>query len=268
MATGDFTYLIQKISGLLLLQAISMGLGFALNYFLIRVAGVGDYGSYVFIFNLLALLVNFCLFGGDTLVTRFVPLYTATGDRPRSSGVFYFALIVAASGATIVGLMSQFIANALGFSGQIRDMKWLPVACVSLLLLSVAGIVQAALQGTKKILWSQVGEKVIRPGVMLVAAMFLFFLGRHVSLSTLVVFNIVAIALSLIIPTLILFTTKPMRVTGVPAKFDSSAWVRNAAGFFLLGAAYMLNARIDIFLLGTIRGNEEVAVYNIVLKVS
>ena len=38
--------------------------------------------------------------------------------------------------------------------------------------------------------------------------------------------------------------------------------------FFVVGALYLLNSRIDIFLLGLFRGHDEVAVYNVVLKVS
>ena len=51
-------------------------------------------------------------------------------------------------------------------------------------------------------------------------------------------------------------------------EYDLKGWTRSAVIFFLMGVLYILNSKIDVFLLGLLKGSREVGVYNIILRVS
>jgi len=174
-------YLIRSLIQLLLLNCFSLLLGFLSNYILLKLVGVSDYGLYVYVFNLVYLLMNFCLIGADTLVIRSLPVFEISKDYKRQKGVILFAITAAFLGSIIVSFTSEIFVQFTPIGKNIGGTYWLWLAIISLPMLSITTIIQSALQGEKKIAQSQLAEKIIKPGIIIIAVLSLFFFEKEIS---------------------------------------------------------------------------------------
>ena len=270
MPEGNYfsSYLINNSVQLFLLQCISLVLVFCSNYVLIKVVGVDAYGQYVYLFNFIYLLVNFCIVGGDTLLTRNIPLYNSRGNYKSLKGVIIFGSLAAILGSFLAASVSEIVIDLSGTLKFDTSFNWFFLALSSLILLSLSRILQAILQGSNKIVLSQLAEKIIKPSLVIIFALVIFYSQRKVSFNELVWVNLVAIGISAGISFILYKRNVGSSLKSLKPSYEFKTWVYSSSGFFLLGVLYILNSRIDIFLLGLLRGNEEVGIYNIVLKIS
>src|SRR5262249_53868216 len=105
------TYLVKNLMQLLGLQCFSLLLGFLSNYVLLKLVGVNDYGLYVYVFNFIYLLVNFCVIGTDTLLVRNLPVYEVSKNYKMQKGVIAFAVVAALIGSVIVSFVSEIFVQ-------------------------------------------------------------------------------------------------------------------------------------------------------------
>jgi len=262
------TYLLRNLLQLLLLQCFSLLLGFLSNYVLLKLVGVSDYGLYVYVFNFIYLLVSFCLIGAHTLVIRNVPVYEISKDYKMQKGVIFFAITAAVLGSLIVSFVSGILVQFTPIAKSIGSIYWFLLAIISLPMLSVTIIIQSALQGERKIALSQLAEKIIKPAIIITAVLSLFFLKKEISFNRLITVSLLAIGATLLITFIFYQRHLGLRLRNVKPAFEISTWRHSATAFFLVSILYIVNSRIDIFLLGVFKGNKAVGVYNIVLKIS
>ncbi len=261
-------YLIKNSVQLFLLQSISLGLGFLLNYVLIKLAGVNDYGEYVYTFNFIYLLVNLCIMGTDSLLIKNISVYEASGNYKKLKGIIFFGMMVAVVSSLFFAFCSEVIVDLTGIINKKGSFNWFMLAISSLLMLSATAVFHAILQGSKKIILSQLAEKIIKPVSILILVLSVFYAQKEISFNKLVLINLVAIGITLFVTLLLYQRNIGFKLKNLRPAFEFNSWIHSAGGFFLLGILYILNSRIDIFLLGLLKGSEEVGVYNIVLKIS
>lgn len=261
-------YVAKNSVQLFIMHCAALLLGFVSNYILIKVAGVAAYGSYVYIFNFLYLLTAFCIIGTDTLLVKKIAVSDASSDHSGLKGVIFFSWLLVVAGAVIISVISSMIASVTGIVESKALLPWQILSLLSLVMLSVIAVNQASLQGLKRMFFSQVTEKIIRPVVVIVAALIFSYGQGVVFLEDLVWINVAAIAVALCLTFILLWKSLPFKLSNVKAKYDSKRWINAAFSFLLLDILYMLNARADVFMLGLYRPNEEVAVYNIALRIS
>ncbi|HEY2722929.1 MAG TPA: polysaccharide biosynthesis C-terminal domain-containing protein [Chitinophagaceae bacterium] len=261
-------FLIRNSVQLLLLNGCSLLLGFVSNYVLIRFAGVSDYGSYVYIFNLLYLLLNFCIIGTDTLLIKKISVYDVAGSHGGLKGIIFFGMIAAICGSIVISIISEIVVTHTKLIRRVEDFNWLVLSVSSLLMLSITAVSQASLQGLKKIISSHFPEKILKPLVIIIMVGVVFFIQKKVSVNNLVGINLAAMALTLVITFGFLMRAIGGKLKTIRPKLELSNWTYSALSFFFIGMLYVLNSRIDIFILGLFRGNDEISVYNIALKIS
>jgi O-antigen/teichoic acid export membrane protein len=261
-------YLVRNLVQMLLLQCLSLLLAFVSNYVLLKLVGVSDYGEYVYVFNFIYLLVNFCLIGTDTLVIRNLPVYEISKDHKMQKGVVFFSIAAAFLGSIVMSFVSVIFVQFTPIAKNIGSIYWFLLVVISLPMLSVTVIIQSALQGERKIPLSQFAEKIIKPGIIIIAVLLLFFFEKEISFSKLITINLLAIGVTLLITFIFYQQHVGARLKNVRPAFEIGNWKNSAAAFFLIGILYIINSRIDIVLLGAFKGNREVGVYNIVLKIS
>ena len=261
-------YIIQNSIQLFLLQGFSLLLTFISNFVLIKVAGVTDYGWYVYIFNLVYLLVGFCVIGMDTLLVKRVAIYESADDNGKVKGVIFLAFGICFAVSLLVTLVTAAIRSFRDLLPNNLDWSWFTLCLSTLLLLAVITLNQAALQGLKKIALSQIGEKLVRPVVLILSTLLLFFYKKRLDLEELIWINVISLSITVIITSVLLQKNIKDKLKNVRAAYETKSWIPAALAFFIVGVLYLLNSRIDIFLLGLFRGHDEVAVYNVVLKVS
>jgi O-antigen/teichoic acid export membrane protein len=148
------------------------------------------------------------------------------------------------------------------------DVDWFILSFSALLMLSIITINQASLQGLKRIVLSQVGEKIVRPLLVIAVVVIMFSTRGEISLDKLIWVNISAIGITLLITSFFYQRNIGVKFKSIKPAYEFTSWSNSAMAFFLLGVLYMVNSRIDIFLLGLLKGNDDVGVYNIILKIS
>ena len=261
-------YVAKKSVQLFLIHCLALVLGFLSNYILVKVAGVNNYGAYVYIFNLLYLLVSFCIMGVDILLVKKVAAYDATQKYAELKGIIFFSIAVVFSGSLVMTIISKKIIGFTGVMVSKTDISWYVLAFLSLLMLSITAVNQASLQGLKKIVFSQITEKVIKPLIVLILVIIFFYVRKEVVLEELIWINIVAIGTAMVITIILNQKSLASKIKKVKAQYDLARWASSSMTFFLLSILYIFNSRIDIFLLGLFRGNEEVGIYTIALRIS
>lgn len=266
--TGDLLFSDVLISSIKLffLQIFSLLLGFVLNLILVRTVDLNIYGSYVYIFNLLLLLTNLCLFGLDTWLVRIVPIKNSFQEMQQLKGAIQFSRVIVTAFSLIIAMVMPFIINIIGLKDKINT-NWFILCFLIFLIGTNTAINQSVLRGLNKNVLSQVGEKVLKP--LLIALLFfaLFFSNKSISLENLIWITVAASFVALLATFFFLqkhISSKP----NVKPDYHFPKWIKSSAGFFLISMLYVLNSRIDIFILGLFRNNNEVGVYNIALKVS
>ncbi|MBK6938212.1 MAG: hypothetical protein IPH18_16070 [Chitinophagaceae bacterium] len=151
-------YLVNKLVTLIILNGVAIVLAFLTNYVLIKVAGVELYGSYIYIFNLLYLLMAISVPGTDTLLRKMNAVYNDSEKKAELKGLLIYAVLIvviaSALAAGISGLIAKTsIVNETGIS------NWYLFAFISLLIISINQTGQASLHGLKRISAGFIPEK-------------------------------------------------------------------------------------------------------------
>lgn len=261
-------FLIKASSKLFLLHFFSLFLGFLLNFILTRSTDLNTYGTYIYIFTFLSLLSVISLLGVDTLIVKLSGRLYAGNKLQEIKGLALFALLVVLLTSIIMAFFSTVISNSLENIKNSLSIHWSLLALLAILLLTVTTLSQAFLQGLKSVIQSQVGEKIIKPLFIIVAVIILFASKKNISLNELVWINIAATIIALGITLFYLQKKVLFKITAAKPTYEFSNWSNLALSFFVISVLYILNSRIDIILLGAIRGNDEVGIYNIVSKLS
>jgi O-antigen/teichoic acid export membrane protein len=267
---GDFYsgYITKNSVQLFFMHCMALGLGFVSNYVLVKIAGVNNYGSYVYIFNLLYLLAAFCMIGTDTLLVKKISVYDSVSKHPELKGIIFYSWLMVFSGVVLVAIVSKVIFSITGIMDGKTTINWLLLTFLSLVMLSVTTVNQASLQGLKKIFFSQVSEKLIRPLLVILLALAFLYKNNMISVEELIWINIAAIAAAMLVTIILLGRSIPFKLKSIRPEYEIADWTRTSLSFFLLSILYVLNSRIDIFLLGLYRTSEEIGVYNIALRIS
>lgn len=263
----DSLYLAKKFITLIILNGVAIVLAFLTNYVLIKAAGVEIYGSYIYIFNLLYLLVAFSVPGTDTLLRKMNAVYSGSGKRAELKGILIYSIIVTFIASVVAAGISLLIAkrNIIADS-QINN--WYLFAFISLLIISLNQTGQASLQGLKKISAGFIPYRIIRPASISIIVLFYLLLHQQLTLNELAWFSTLSVLAALVATTFFHRHAFSNLYSNTVPRFEISIWNRMAVSFFTLNALFIVNSRVDIMILGEYGSNKEVGVYNIALRIS
>jgi O-antigen/teichoic acid export membrane protein len=253
---------------LFFMHCFSMALVFLSNYILVKVSGVNNYGGYVYLFNLVYLLITFSVLGLDTLLVKKVVVYNDARKFPELKGIFFFAVTIVILSSLLIAACFKIISTISGSLIIVSKISWFLFALASIGMLSALSLLQVILQGMKKIAWSQVGEKILRPMILIILVSIFYFYQKDITLKKLAWINVLSIGLTLVIVLILFRKAIGHKLKNITAFYDIKNWVTAATSFFVVDLLYNVNARISIFLLGIFKSEENVGVYNVVLRVS
>lgn len=260
-------YLVNKLVTLIIINGVAIVLAFLTNYVLIKAAGVETYGSYIYVFNLFYLLLAISVPGTDTLLRKMNAVYSDSGKRAELKGILIYSIIVTVITSAVAAGISILVAKK-SIVGESQISNWFLFAFVTLLIISLNQTGQASLHGLKRISAGFIPDKVIRPAIMTIIALFCLYFSHTLNLNGLIWYNTLAIFAALLATTFFHRHSLLQFYTNTTSKFEISTWNRMAASFFALNTLFIINSRIDILLLGEYVTNKEVGVYNIALRIS
>lgn len=261
-------YFARNSTLLFIIQCLSIVLVFFSNYILVKVAGTNNYGAYVYLFNLVYLLVSFCLLGLDTLLLQKTAIYNESKKYPELKGILLYAFLSILVSSIIIGMLFKMISNFSGDSNVILKINWFAFASLSLFMLSITTLSQAVLQGMKKIIWSQVADKIFRPLILISVLIIFYYAKNEINLNVLIWVNVLSIGIATAIAAGLLRKLIIAKLKDIIPVFDLKIWINASLSFFIADILSNVNSRVTIFLLGVFHSKHNVGIFNIALRLS
>jgi len=253
--------------GVMVIKALSMGLGFVVSVVLARLLGVREFGLYSLAMSVLGLLVVSATFGFPRLLVREIAAYRVKGQWGLVRGLLRFAqrtsLLASLGIALLGGLVLWLLSDR--FSGE--AVRVLALAFVALPFWALLNLHGASLRGFEQILAGQWASTVIRPlGLLILVGTAWLFTGGMADASLALGLHILAACVALAIAFYLLRSQVKRSVPANGVSQNTAVWVRSALSLAFLALLNLIPQHAGILMLGWLRGPEEVGLYKVAYR--
>ncbi len=261
------TRLIKGAISIFGLKSFSMGLGFLISLILARILGASDYGLYVYIFQIMDVLVLLGNSGIDSLIVRDGAIYKSNSDWGLLHGLLKWSNQFVLGFCSLLIIISIIILFSLGdqISAPFRlsfliGILFLPIACVRNLNISTMTAFQQFFKG-------HLPEFFIRP-ILLISSIICayFILAKNVNTPIIAGIHVTVSGICLFIIMLLLNQTIPKIVWQETPKYEIKKWLKTSLPLLFSASLYIFYTNIDSLMLGVMKGFTLVGIYDVVVK--
>jgi len=250
--------------GVMVIRALSMGLGFIVSVVLARILGVREFGLYSLAMSVLGLLVVPATFGFTRLLVREIAAYRVKGEWGLVRGLLRFAhrtSLLASLGIALLGGLVLWVLSDR-FSGE--AVRVLALAFVALPFWALLNLHGASLRGFEKILAGEWASTVMRPLSFLILVGAAWLLAGGMSDASLALgFHILAAGISLAFAFYLLRSQLRRSLPPNVVSQNTTVWVRRALSLAFLALLNLVPKHAGILMLGWMRSPEEVGFYKV-----
>ena len=255
-------YFVRGASGTLGLQACSTVLTVLISFILARALGAEGLGLYVYAMSWVLVLTLLTLLGFDRLLVREASALLARREWGRLAGMLRFTTKLVTAASCTVALVAAGVAWIVGgfHVSQQLLVFWicLPVVPLEALL----HLRLSAVRGFQRVVLAALPAMLFRPlAFAILVGVAALTLGRAFTASSTAVLQVVAAAAAVLLSAVILRRTLPPEVCGAAPQYERGGWLKGAMPFLVMGGLSALLHRLDILMLGAIRGPEEAGIY-------
>ena len=250
-------------AGSFALKIVAAGLSFIIGVLLARLLGAEGFGTYAYATAWVSLLSVPSVMGLDKLLVREVAVF----EKLRQWGSI--RRILSWSNMLVLGT-SLMIAGAAAVAGwfiSAEEPLRLHAFWVALLLLPVISATrlrQAALRGLHKVIIGQMPEMLVQPAILiLLLVMVMYVMQSKITALHALWINIAATTLAFSFGAVVLYHALPNEAKAAQPYPRNPAWIRSAVPLMLLAALQILNAKLDILMLGSMVGTKETGIYSV-----
>ena len=255
--------------GVIAIQALSMGLGFAVSVVLARLLGVREFGLYSLAMSMLGLLVVPATFGFPQLLVREIAAYRVKGEWGLIRGLLRFAQrtsLVASLGIAFLGGLVLWLLSDR-FSGE--AVRVLALAFVALPFWALLQLYGEALRGFEQILEGQWVISVMRPlGFLILVGAAWLFAGGMLDASLALGLHILAAVISLAFAFYVLRNQLRRSLPPNAVSQNTAVWIRGALSLALRALLYLIPQQAGVLMLGWMRSAEEVSLYKVAYQIT
>jgi len=256
--------LLKAATGTFGLRLAASGFSFISSVLLARLLGVAGYGSYSYVMAWVALLAVPGLFGLDRLLVREISVYRTQSEWHLLRGLLLWAnrtaLTISLGLALLAAGVIWMLAERLGF--QMATTLWLGLFILP--LLTLLDLRQAAMQGLNHVVVALLPDLLLRPmSLMIFLGVAYFLLGHGLNAQWAVGLNATALAVALLVGTVLLRRILPQPTRDVSPAYRVGVWTRSALPMMLISGMHVINHRIDTLMLGFMKGTEAVGIYTV-----
>ncbi|MBS3820911.1 MAG: oligosaccharide flippase family protein, partial [Phycisphaerae bacterium] len=254
--------LVKGGGGALIVKVVGAGAAFVAYILLARLLGLQSFGDYVYVVGWASVLMTFGKLGFDSATIRHVAQYRAAGDEPRLQGFLRRSWQLPLAMATIVA--AGFAAATWVIREQLRpELTWAMYTGAGLIVVWTAlQIAASRLQAIKRVVQATVPNLVLRPLLIVVGVAILWGLvdddihpAAGVGVNALATFALAVLSLRW-------FTRSGTRPgPGVESTYETGAWLKVALPLLLIATMSRLLTRVDLLMVGSIRGTDKAAIY-------
>lgn len=254
--------LIRGAAGAFGLRITYTGLTFVASILLARLLGASDFGAYNYAVTWAYLLSIPATLGLDNFLVREIAVYQTQSAWGWLRGLWQWAnqivLLVSVSLAlTIIGLVWGLDINyesnlLIAFSVA---MGFIPIA-------ALRNLRQGAMRGLHHISKGFLPEMLYAPSILIISiACAHLLLQDRLNATWVIGMYVISAAISLAIAERMVERALPVTIKQAKPQYKGKFWLRSALPFMFLVSTFFINDRIDILMLGAMRGAEQVGIY-------
>ena len=254
--------LLQQILSSFGLRVIYMGCTFLTSLVLARFLGATEFGIYTYTVSWSYLLGVFGTVGMDNLLVREVAVYKSNTNWGLLRGILRWANILSLSFAIVVALTAIAIAWATGMAQDRALFSAFCLAMAALPFMALRNLRRGAMRGLQRVTLGLIPEMAIAPVAILTIVVFAFALSRDsvsavwcVGLYTIVTVATTALSIKL------LKNALPPATLLIAPQYRAGQWLASAIPFMLIEGIYIINARVDILMLGSLQSIADAGIY-------
>jgi O-antigen/teichoic acid export membrane protein len=238
--------------------------GFTLvtNILLARLLTIREFGVYTYAFTWISLLSIIATVGLENLVVREVALYKNQGAWELLKGLLKRSDQVVLLVSSIIGLAVSLIAWYAWHEADWPMFLAFFITMIGLPPAALRNLRRGAMDGLSQVTLGFLPETLIAPIMfILFTGIAALFLNRNLTaVIVLSIYNFVTIV-TFFISSEILKVNLPNQLKSVVSKYKMKAWIKSAIPFIFLGSLYIISSRVDILMLGSMKGVEESGIY-------
>lgn len=254
--------MVRESFGVLLSRVLAIGIQVVNGYLLARGLGPAEYGRYGYAVSILNILLVGVNLGFPTIVLRDVGKARMDGSWDLVKGERRFVALWMVGVGGLVALLIQALAETLPDPhGRLHAMVLLSPF---LMIASLEALQIATLKGLKHIVVANFPFT----GLFYALALSLFFILHGLSLPRVAFLFVGSYVLGVGIYQGVLRRAFPPAYRTATPRYAVRAWFASALPLFLSGSLFVLNAQVDMVMLGWFRGNEEVGIYRLALRLA
>jgi O-antigen/teichoic acid export membrane protein len=256
-----------KVTRALGLKIASTSLTLLTTVFLSRLLGASEYGVYAYSIAWVSLLSIPATLGLNKLIVREVAIYQTQSSWGLLRGLLRWANKTVL--LTSIGLTLTAIIVACILAIQERWTMVLPfsIALISLPIISLRNIRLAVMGGLHRVVIGWLPEMLLEPLLFIIGILIISLIFKtKLSSVEIVVIYVFVTAITLLIGNCLLNRFLPPVIKEIIPQYQVKSWLTSALPLMLLGGMQIINSRIDILMLGAIKGTEAVGIYMAIIR--
>lgn len=247
--------------GTLVLRGAAGALALLATLLLARVLGATRYGAYAWAVAWVTVLSITGKLGMDRLLVRNIATYATTENWSALRGLLRRSTQWVIATSLGIGLATTLIATLITWRHpSLRDA--LLAGLLMLPLISLVGLYQGAMQGFHRVVIALVPEQIVRPGLFIGLVLVIRLSGAHLGAVPAVLLQVAATFGGFILTWRLFAQTLPAPVRKVKPLYSSRAWSASALSMLVISAVVLIYARLDVIMLGALRGAKAAGVYS------
>lgn len=245
------------------IRIATTGLSFLISILLARTLGAKNYGAYAYAIAWSNLLAITSVLGLDRLLVRNIAVFHTQSSWGLMRGLLRRSnqsVVFASSGLALLAALVSLVFSTHFESKQMQ--LALLTALILLPLMAITRLRQAAMQGLKYTVISQLPEMLIKPLLFLalIGGIHMLFKGT-LTAPRAVWLNVSVTGIACIIGTIFLRKILPSTVKETIPVYQTKTWFRSALPLLFVSSMLIINAQTDVIMLGAIKGARLAGIY-------
>lgn len=260
--------LIQGAIGSFGLKIAGSALAFIVSLILARVLGTVGLGTYAYAITWANLLSIPATLGIDQLIVREIAIYRAQSRWELMGGLLRWSNYIVLGTSLLLTLIATTVVWVL--QGSVNELVLaVLLAMISIPLASLRNLRLGAMRGLDKIVLGQIPDSLLAPMIMIVLIALGYWVFPHnFGVFWVLISKILAVTITFFWGSIWLWRSLPGAVIKIKPQYAGKQWLFAALPFMFLGTIQLINSRIDIIMLGGIKGVTEVGIYTVIIGIT
>lgn len=267
--SGNGAVLARGAIGAFIVKITGAGVLFGLHVLLARLLGVSQYCIYVYAITWINILVILCLLGFPTSLVRFIAEYKAKQQWGLLGGILRRSNQIVLAFSIFVGVIAAIIIFSLRQRISTEIVTAFYIGFALLPVFALCRLREASLRALKCVVQSELLLRFIRPILLGLIVLSLFFSLRGPLKATYVMTsNIAAVVGVFLTGTILLRKALPESVRHTLPTYAQKDWLKVSLPLLLIGGMYIILKRTDIVMLGALKGSQQAGIYSAASRIS